>query len=98
MPQYRVINRYRNRDTRERVEPGTIVTLSQAAGDRMVARRLVVPVERKRQPETATRTPHENAARRTATEPKHVGGGWYELPGGEKVQGKESAYKRMREG
>lgn len=29
----------------------------------------------------------------TAVKPKHVGGGWYELPNGERVQGKENAMK-----
>ena len=27
--------------------------------------------------------------------PKHVGGGWYELPDGTRVQGKEAALKAM---
>ena len=29
--------------------------------------------------------------------PKHVGGGWYELPNGERVQGKEEAINAMQE-
>ena len=29
----------------------------------------------------------------TAVKPKYVGGGWYELPSGEKVQGKENAMR-----
>lgn len=28
-------------------------------------------------------------------EPKHVGGGWYELPSGERVKGKEEALKAL---
>lgn len=32
-----------------------------------------------------------------AQQPKHVGGGWYELPSGEKVQGKDAALAAMRE-
>ncbi len=35
-----------------------------------------------------------------ATEPleiKHVGGGWYQLPNGEKVQGKEEAQEALKE-
>jgi len=28
-------------------------------------------------------------------EPKHVGGGWYELPSGERVKGKEEAIAAM---
>lgn len=29
-------------------------------------------------------------------EPKHVGGGWWELPSGERVQGREAAEEAMR--
>lgn len=28
-------------------------------------------------------------------EPAHVGGGWYELPGGERIKGKEEALKAL---
>lgn len=89
MPLYRVVNRYRDRATGNRVEPGTLVTLSGEAGQRMVARGLVAPVDRQKQVETATRAASETAA------PKHIGGGWYEV-NGEKVQGKEAALKRMQ--
>ena len=44
----------------------------------------------------------EEAAKKPAAEkpaakaaPKHVGGGWYELPDGTRVQGKEAALKAM---
>lgn len=96
MPLYRVVNRYRDRSTGERVEPGTLVNLSLNAGRRMVARGLVAPVERQKQPETATRTAPETSAERTL-EPKHVGGGWYELPGGSRVRGKDAALERMQD-
>jgi len=29
-------------------------------------------------------------------EPKHVGGGWYELPNGERVRGKQAALDAMK--
>ena len=32
------------------------------------------------------------------SEPKHVGGGWYELPDGRRVRGKEQALQVMRDG
>jgi len=32
-----------------------------------------------------------------AKKPKHVGGGWYELPSGEKIQGKEAAEEAMQD-
>ena len=40
-------------------------------------------------PEEAAKKPAPKAA------PKHVGGGWYELPDGTRVQGKEAALKAM---
>lgn len=45
--------------------------------------------------ETASIRPVERAAEVSA-EPKHVGGGWYELPNGERVQGKAAAQEAMR--
>lgn len=44
--------------------------------------------------ETATQPKPETA---TIKYPKHVGGGWYELSNGEKVQGKEEAIKAQEE-
>ncbi len=40
-------------------------------------------------PEKAVEVKKESAT------PKHVGGGWYELPNGERVQGKENARKAV---
>ena len=42
----------------------------------------------------AIETP-ENASLPKA-EPKHVGGGWYELPSGERVRGKEEAIRKTK--
>ena len=36
-----------------------------------------------------------NESPKSTDEIKHVGGGWYELPNGEKVKGKEEAQKVM---
>jgi hypothetical protein len=96
MPQYRVINTYIDRQTRGRREPGEIVTLGRAVGDRMVSRRLVVPARSEPQIETATaKREVETTATRVAA-PRHVGGGVYELPDGERVRGKDAAWKRMQ--
>lgn len=46
--------------------------------------------------ETAkTKPAEETATAREALEPKHVGGGWYQLPGGERVKGRAEARRRM---
>lgn len=39
----------------------------------------------------------KNVNAETADQLKHVGGGYYELPNGEKVQGKENAEKALAE-
>jgi len=38
------------------------------------------------------------ASAESATEPKHVGGGWYELPDGRRIRGKDAAFAALREG
>ena len=35
---------------------------------------------------------------RSAVDARHVGGGWYELPNGERVQGRDAAEERLNEG
>lgn len=86
MPRYRVINTYRDRDGVLR-QPGEILDLDQARGDRLVARRLVAPLAPTI--ETASRRPAETAAIRP------VGGGWYELPDGRRVRGRAAAERAL---
>lgn len=45
--------------------------------------------------ETAAIRQPENASM-PKPEPKHVGGGWYELPSGERVRGKEEAIRKTK--
>ena len=42
--------------------------------------------------ETATKEPEEKAVE---IEPKHIGGGWYELPDGSRIQGRDAAIEAM---
>ena len=49
----------------------------------------------KQEIETATKKPEEKAVE---IEPKHIGGGWYELPGGERIQGKDAAVEALNGG
>ena len=88
MPAYRVVNAFVDSETRQRRTPGEIINVSQDRGARMVSRGLVAPLARQSTPETA--------AERTDT-PRHVGGGYYELPNGERVHGRETAMKRMQQ-
>ena len=67
--------------------PGSVVDVPDAEAQRWISAGIAEPVRAKR--ETATQT-YET----TAMEPKHVGGGWYEVHG-ERVQGREEAMKRM---
>lgn len=87
MPRYRVLHTYRDRDGVLR-HPGEVIALDPARGDRLVARRLVERLTPAI--ETATRRPAETTALR------HVGGGWYELPGGARVRGRAAAEERLR--
>ena len=50
----------------------------------------------KKKIETASVEPVEKAI--TESEPKHVGGGYYELPNGEKVKGKQAAEEALKAG
>ena len=96
MPAYRVVNAFVDSETRQRRTPGEIINVSQDRGARMVSRGLVAPLARQSTPETASVAPTETAAERTDT-PRHVGGGYYELPNGERVHGRETAMKRMQQ-
>ena len=46
----------------------------------------------KQEIETATKKPEEKAVK---VELKHIGGGWYELPDGSRVQGREAAFEAI---
>ena len=96
MARYKVTRPFRDEEDRTRHVPGEFITTNKERGDRLVAARVVVEAG---EPaiETATRSAPENAARRTtAPEPRHVGGGWYDV-NGERVQGKDAAIKKMQE-
>lgn len=90
MPHYRVLHEHLDRPGGKRRKPGDVVELPARQGMRLAKRGLVVPV-RQQTVERAVRTPPETAT------PRHVGGGWYELPSGERVQGRAEAMKRMQE-
>ncbi len=49
-------------------------------------------------PEEPTIETEETPAETPAPELRHVGGGWYELPSGERVKGKEEAIAAMNGG
>ena len=66
MARYKVRAPYVDAQTRERRKKGDIVELAKDRGDRLVARRLVEPVEREQPVETATAEPQETAAKRTS--------------------------------
>lgn len=72
--------------------PGAEVDVPDAEARRWISAGIAEPVRGAR--ETATQPRYETA---TTVEPKHTGGGWYELPNGETVRGRDEAMKRMRE-
>lgn len=68
MAKYKVRRTFVDGETRERHAPGTILNISKARGDNLVARRLVEAVEtpkREESVETANKEPAETAAKRT---------------------------------
>lgn len=73
---------------------GDIVELSEKKAKSFINRGFAVAVESQQKPsqqrETATVKPQETRQEY----PKHIGGGWYELSSGEKVQGKEEAERK----
>lgn len=93
MPRYRALHEF-TMDAR-RVRPGDEFELSANRGQRLTNRGLVAPVRRQRV-ERAVRTPPEKAVEHPQAALKHVGGGWYELPSGDRVQGREAAEKALR--
>lgn len=73
---------------------GDIVELDYNKAKKLIDRGYAVAVgeNKAKTREKATIAPGETR------EPKHVGGGWYELPNGERVKGKDEADRRMKEG
>lgn len=70
---------------------GEIYDMEETKAKRLIQKGFAEPVREQR--ETATAQPYA-----TREYPRHTGGGWYELPNGEKVQGKEEAERRMKAG
>ncbi len=75
---------------------GQIAEVDDKTAIHWVKAGLAEPVDAK-QFENAVIEPPENAALKAAKDkyPKHIGGGWYELPNGEKVKGKDEALEAM---
>lgn len=72
----------------ELFEAGTETDLPPRLYHSAIAEGRVEPVEGKARP-----TPENRAV--PPPEVKHVGGGWYELPSGERVRGRKAALERL---
>lgn len=59
-------------------------------------RRAALARRTKPKPGPSETKPSEPSETKPKTELKHVGGGWYELPNGERVQGKEAAEEALK--
>ena len=93
MRRYKVVNRpAKDPITKQIIQPGGVLIVpaelydiyknADVLGEEIIETAMVAP-----EVETATKP--------ASKIPKHVGGGWYELPDGERVQGKENALKAL---
>lgn len=90
MPEFEVIATFKDKKTGEYKNPGDIVI---AEGDRINRlKRAGVIGKPIRKEKTETATQKSNAEQRL----KELGGGWYELPDGKKVRGKDEALAELR--
>jgi len=75
--------------------PGSVIEIDAGIGQQLVdqkAAEWIAPV-RQKPIERAVVEPVEKAVK---PEVKHVGAGWYELPNGERVRGKEAAERALK--
>jgi len=89
---YKTIKKFRCKDSNEIYNPGDNYSTDNKQEESRLMRAGYI-AKRKQGFETASMP--DNTEKATA---KHIGGGWYQLPSGEKVQGREEAERRARAG
>lgn len=69
---------------------GEIIDIESVGARSLLKAKYAVPVKEEK----------EKAVQKKSLEKKivHVGGGWYELPNGERIRGKENALRAKKEG
>jgi hypothetical protein len=106
---YLVIKRFRDKYTKELYKVGEIYETNSLDRAKYLQKKAALgdQIAEPEIPEQSTKV-HEEAqeldsepARELEPEPepepqlKHIGGGWYELPGGERIKGKEAALNAL---
>ena len=79
--------------TNKIIEPGGVVTCPDEHWYKILHNAGVLGDEVKELETASVKPQTQKAVTNTRKAPKHIGGGWYELPNGKKVQGKENAIK-----
>ena len=99
---YPVIKKFKDKYTGESYNPGKIITLTDENRiANLQMRKLIGECIDKPEPPKTEETPTEQATndlkepQEESIEPKHVGGGYYELPDGTRVKGKQAALEAM---
>ena len=83
--EYKVIRRFRDKYTREIILPGTSFHSDEIDRVENLIERGFIDTDSN--PEKKPDLPQKQS------EPKHTGGGWYELEDGTRIRGKEAAYQ-----
>jgi len=89
---FKVIKKFRCKGTNKQYCPGDNYNIENK---KEAAKLLRAGYLAKGSPKIETATAPDNTEKAII---KHVGGGWYQLPSGEKVQGKEEAERRIKAG
>ncbi len=76
-------------------KPGSVLDLDKPTALRYCEKGIAVPWRAEDTEYALGDEPAERAVTRTG-KPVHIGGGWYQLPGGAKVKGKEAAEEAMK--
>ena len=89
---YKVIKKFRDKDSNELYNPGDNYSTSNEQEEKKLLRAGYIT---KQNQELETASMPDNTEKKADI--KHLGGGWYEV-NGQKVQGREQAEKLLREG
>lgn len=86
----KVLKRFRDKQTNKLLEPGETWRCDDTSRVKLAVKKGLIEPPKEEVETAAHKVVKENA------KVNHVGGGWYELPNGERIQGKEEAEKALR--
>lgn len=99
---YRVIAEYVDLESGRRQHPGDVVDVNEERAETLQQKGLIGQAPISGDPEVASVSPVPDNPKGPGAggkdELKHVGGGFYELPDGRRIKGKEAALAALAEG